>query len=125
MLSRLRGARTEEITLRLSLLLGFGLLLSGCQHQPEIRAHPGLAFAQASCGGCHAVERYSSSPNPDAPPFAGIVNQEGLSPETLATWLRDAHNYPEEMEFSLEGREVEQLVAYMLTLRDESYRPAI
>ena len=87
--------------------------------------HPGLAFAQASCGGCHAVERLGVSPNPDAPPFAAIVNQEGLTAETLSTWLGDAHNYPEEMEFYLEKPEVDQLVAYLLTLRDPNYRPAI
>jgi hypothetical protein len=53
------------------------------------------------------------------------VNQPGLSPETLAAWLRDAHNYPEEMEFYLDGPEVDLLVEHMLTLRDPNYRPAI
>ena len=69
--------------------------------------------------------RYEASPNPGAPPFARIVNQEGLTAETLSSWLRDAHNYPEEMEFYLEGREVDDLVAYMLTLREANYRPPI
>lgn len=86
---------------------------------------PGLGFVQASCGGCHAVERYGASPNPDAPPFAAIANREGLTAETLSAWLRDAHNYPEEMEFYLEAREVDDLVAYILALRDPNYRPAI
>lgn len=85
----------------------------------------GLAFAQGACGGCHAVERYGLSPNPNAPPFPAIVNREGLTPETLTVWLRDAHNYPEEMEFSLEGDEVDEMVAYLFTLRDPKYRPAI
>lgn len=114
----------QEVAVRV-LYLGLALLAGGCQHQMGPAVHPGLAFAQASCGGCHAVERYPSSPNPDAPPFAAIVNQEGLTHATLATWLRDAHNYPEEMEFSLDQAEVDQLVAYMLTLSDERYRPAI
>lgn len=104
--------------------------LAACQPAPPAGTLPvaqsdGLAFAQASCGGCHAVGRHGTSPNPDAPPFAGIVNQAGLTPETLSTWLRDAHNYPEEMEFYLEGPEVDTLVAYMLTLRDANYRPPI
>lgn len=86
---------------------------------------PGLAFAQGSCGGCHAVERHQVSPNPDAPPFPAIVNRQGLTRETLSSWLRDAHNYPEEMEFYLERPEVDELVAYMLTLREEAYRPPI
>ena len=108
-------------------LLGLVLVLGACQHVPAAESEPprGLAFAQGSCGGCHAVERNGISPNPDAPPFAAIVNQRGLTRETLATWLRDAHNYPEEMEFYLEQPEVDALVDYMLTLRDPDYRPAI
>lgn len=94
---------------------------------PALSASPaeGLAFAQASCGGCHAVGRYGASPNPDSPPFARIVNQDSLTAQSLSTWLRDAHNYPQEMEFALEGSKVDDLVAYMLTLRDANYRPPI
>jgi mono/diheme cytochrome c family protein len=86
---------------------------------------PGLAFAQGACGGCHAVDRRSVSPNPNAPPFAAVVNQEGVTANTLSSWLRNAHNYPDEMKFTLEGRNVDDLVEYMLTLRDPNYRPAI
>lgn len=123
--------RVQEEALKLVALLALAISAGGCQplassgpataHQPT----GGLAFAQASCGGCHAVGRHAASPNPDAPPFAGIVNQPGLTPETLSSWLREAHNYPEEMEFYLEGREVDDLVAYMITLRDTNYRPPI
>lgn len=111
----------------LGLAAPIGLAAAAACHSvtPAAGPHPGLAFAQASCGGCHAVERIGLSPNPDAPPFAAIVNQPGLTDETLGTWLRDAHNYPEEMEFYLEGPEVDALVAYMITLRDPDYRPAI
>ena len=86
---------------------------------------PGLAFARASCAGCHAIDRRNVSPNPNAPPFAAIVNQEGLTANTLAAWLRNAHNYPDEMKFSLDGGKVDDLVAYMLTLRDPAYRRPI
>jgi mono/diheme cytochrome c family protein len=103
---------------------------SACQHpagneQATTTAVETPVLAQAVCGDCHAVERYGASPNPNAPPFAAIVNQPGLSPETLAAWLRDAHNYPEEMEFYLDGPEVDRLVEHMLTLRDPNYDPAI
>jgi len=87
--------------------------------------HPSLAFAKASCGGCHAVERQSVSPNPTAPPFATIVNQQGLTVNTLSAWLRNAHNYPDEMKFSLDARTIDELAGYMLTLRDPNYRPPI
>jgi mono/diheme cytochrome c family protein len=85
----------------------------------------GLAFAQGACGGCHAVERFDLSPNADAPPFVAIVNREGLSADTLHTWLRDAHNYPEEMEFDLNPAQVDVLIDYMLQLKDPAYRPTI
>jgi mono/diheme cytochrome c family protein len=104
---------------------------AACQPLPSAapamaaRQVDGLAFAQGSCGGCHAVERYRDSPNPNAPPFARIVNQPNLTAASLSSWLRDAHNYPAEMEFYLEGGEVDNLVAYMLTLREPAYRPPI
>ena len=117
-------------TLKHLCLVGGALLSTACQSldfadsaESGATKH-GLAYAQGSCGGCHAVERYGESPNPSAPPFAHIVNQEGLTRETLSSWLRDAHNYPAEMEFYLEPREVDYLVGHMLTLRDENYRPA-
>jgi mono/diheme cytochrome c family protein len=106
------------------------LLLGGCQvHQPagpssstpQARGH---AFAQATCAACHGVERHSTlSPNPQAPSFPTIVNRQGLTAETLASWLRDAHNYPDEMEIKLDPASVNDLTAYMLTLRDPDYRP--
>jgi mono/diheme cytochrome c family protein len=122
---------TLEIKMKLIALIAVAAGVGACQStSPTADMAPaaaprGLAFVQGSCGGCHAVERHGASPNSDAPPFAAIVNREGLTPGTLKTWLRDAHNYPEEMEFYLEGREVDELVAYMLTLRDPNYRPAI
>ena len=117
----------------LRILAQIGLAVGAVACQPLAPAaqsataepHPGLAFAQASCGGCHAVGRRSVSPNPQAPPFAAIVNQEGLTGNTLAAWLRNAHNYPAEMKFNLERRQADELVAYMLTLRDPNYRPGI
>ena len=109
-------------------LLCVPLLLAACQNLPSAEPAPsttpprGQAFAQASCGGCHAVGLYGTSSNPNAPPFGFIANQEGLTEETLSVWLRDAHNYPTEMDFYLNEREVDALVAYMLTLRDPNYR---
>ena len=87
-----------------------------------VAASPGQAFAEATCGGCHAVGRSGHSSASDAPPFMAIVNQEGLTEETLSTWLRGAHNYPSEMDFYLNDEQVRELVAYMLTLRDPNYR---
>lgn len=110
--------------LKLLPLLTLALSAAACVHADR-PAERSLALAQGSCGGCHAVERHGLSPNPDAPPFAAIANTEGLTRETLTAWLRDAHNYPEEMEFFLYEQEVNALVDHILTLRDPNYRPAI
>ncbi|GAA0284942.1 hypothetical protein GCM10009127_28270 [Alteraurantiacibacter aestuarii] len=107
--------------------------LAACQGAPSasITSAPApeqgrvLAFAQGACGGCHAVENNALSPNPEAPEWPLIVNRPGLTNATLTSWLRDAHNYPEEMDFDLDVPQVEELVAYMLTLQSPDYEPAI
>lgn len=84
-----------------------------------------LAFAQAACGGCHAVEPPGLSPNSQSPTFADIANSPGLTDDTLALWLSDAHNYPEEMDFDLNEKQVETIARHMLRLRDPDYeKPA-
>ncbi len=110
-------------------------LAAACQPAPEPQsaaADPDaevdgsvLAFAQAACGGCHAVEQYDLSPNPDAPEWPRIVNTPGLTAATLSGWLRDAHNYPVEMDFDLDAPQVDELVAYMMTLQRDDYEPPI
>lgn len=117
-----------EKKLKRMYVVGAALGLAACENLPPANSAPqavasdGHAFAQASCGGCHAVGLYGTSSNPNAPPFGYIANQEGLTSETLSYWLRSAHNYPREMDFSLSDREVDRLLAYLLSLRDPNYR---
>lgn len=80
-----------------------------------------LTFAQAACGGCHAVEIPDLSPNPASPTFAEIANRDGLTKATLVRWLTDAHNYPEVMDFDLDPAQVEDIADYILTLRGNEY----
>ena len=80
-----------------------------------------LAFAQAACGDCHGVEHNTVSANPLAPEWPRIVNDPNLTRETLRTWLTDAHNYPEDMDFTLNAPQIEELVTYMLSLRQGDY----
>ena len=77
----------------------------------------GRASARAPGGGCHAVTRGRVSPNPESPPFETVVDTPGLTGTTLAAWLRDSHNFPEIMNFSIDPGQVDDLAAYMLTLR--------
>jgi mono/diheme cytochrome c family protein len=81
------------------------------------------AFVEAACGGCHAVEPPFLSPNPASPSFAAIANRRGLSETSLADWLAEAHNYPEDMDFTLTAKQIDQIAAYMVTLRDAGYVP--
>lgn len=81
------------------------------------------AFVEAACGGCHAVEPPFLSPNPEAPSFEAIANRRGLSEATLGTWLKEAHNYPEQMDFDLEEAQADQIAAYMVRLRRDDYQP--
>ena len=114
-----------------SCLLALPLLIGGCQTvaadraevAPPVASSDGHALAQAACAGCHSVERYGLSPNPKSPEFPTIANARGLDVATLTNWLRNAHNYPEEMDFYLEGDETASLVNYILSLRDEAYQP--
>ena len=108
----------------------FAIALGGCQglFPPQPSTLPaeyrGQEYAQASCSSCHAITAGSiSSPNPQAPPFPSIVNRDGLTRATLNAWLRDAHNYPSEMTLQVNARRIDDLVTYMLTLRDPKYRP--
>ena len=74
------------------------------------------------CAGCHAVERGALSPLPDAPSFASIANREGLTSETLAAYLRDAHNYPDIMDVGLDDEDVALVTAHIISLQDADYR---
>ena len=84
--------------------------------------HDTLAFVQAACGDCHAVEGLALSPNPEAPRWVDIANREGLNEDTLASWLRDAHNYPEVMDFDLDDDQVDMIAGYLLTLKSPDYK---
>lgn len=81
------------------------------------------AFVEGACGGCHAVEPPFLSPNPRSPSFAAIANRRGLSEKSLADWLAEAHNYPEEMDFTLTAAQIDQIAAYMVTLQNAGYVP--
>ena len=49
----------------------------------------------------------------------------GLTRETLRSFLRDSHNYPAAMNFTVDPGQVEDLTDYVLTLRKPGYKPEI
>lgn len=92
------------------------------QGSPEMR---GENFARNRCADCHAVGRLQTSPVPTAPGFEAVANTPGLTKETLTQWLNTSHDYPREMYFEIPAEHIDDLVAYMLTLRSENYEPTI
>jgi mono/diheme cytochrome c family protein len=108
--------------LTLAFTLASAASLAACQTTGTAKTaeKPPLApaFVEAACGGCHGVEPPFFSPNPRAPSFADMATRKGVGDGPLAKWLSNAHNYPEDMEFDLTAEQIDQIVAYMVTLRD-------
>jgi mono/diheme cytochrome c family protein len=90
----------------------------------DVAAARGMAFAQAHCAACHAIDA-GISPLSHAPSFAATANTPGLSAGTLRPWLSDSHNYPDVMKFALAPERIDDLTAYMLTLKSQNYKPPI
>ena len=65
------------------------------------------------------------SPNPSAPEFAAVANTPGLTRDSLASWFATSHDFPQEMYFAIPDEKIDDLVAYVLLLRSEAYRPPV
>ncbi|WP_336490995.1 c-type cytochrome [Methylobacterium nigriterrae] len=91
-------------------------------HQPaaqalEPHAQRGYAFLQANCARCHAVGRAGGSPLAEAPPFRTLHERypvENLA-EALAEGITTGH--PSMPEFSLDPGQVDDVIAYLKTLK--------
>jgi mono/diheme cytochrome c family protein len=107
--------------------LALALALAACQTtgaMPQAAAPEAPAIVASVCADCHAVQPPFLSPNGDAPPFDALANRTGLTRATLTDWLRDAHNYPDLMEFALDEAETAKVADYILALKEPDYRPA-
>lgn len=82
-------------------------------------AKAGKAFVQAACAKCHAVEAKGDSPNKKAPAFAKIA--KSYSPEMLeeafAEGIVVGHGTSDMPQFELEPADIDNLTAYLRTLR--------
>ena len=81
---------------------------------PEWR---GEKFANNRCSRCHSVGFAETSPLPNAPSFSEIANTRDLTAATLAEWMENHENYPDEMYFQIPEEHIDDVVAYMVTLR--------
>ncbi len=70
------------------------------------------------------MENGQTSSMSSAPTFAAVVNTPGLTRPTLNRWLRTHGDHPPEMYFEIPAEHIDDLVAYMLTLRAEPVTPS-
>ena len=112
----------DVTTIRWSALgfLSFTLAACATSEPPAPDASMGLLIARDSCAGCHQIGGGGDSPNARAPTFREIASRPGMTPEALAAFLRDSHNYPVEMGFQLQPHQVDSLVAYMIRWRADA-----
>lgn len=111
-------------TMRAQLFAATALLaLAACatDDEPEAAAPSvarGLAFAQANCGGCHAVTPADGpSAASGAPSFDSLANNPAVTRMGLDVLLQSSHrNMPN---FIVSPREREDLWAYLSALRDD------
>lgn len=77
----------------------------------------GLAYAQKNCAACHNVLNSTApSPNDNAPPFRTVANTPGMTITALTVWSRTSH--PTMPNLVIEPPEMDNLIAYILSLRD-------
>ena len=105
------------------IVAGSALALSACVTTPPPPPPEPPTFVEAACGGCHSVEPPFLSPNTVAPSFEAVANRPGVTRATIQAWLRNAHNYPEQMDFDLTREMVDEVSDYMITLRRRDYIP--
>lgn len=76
----------------------------------------GFEYAQAVCAKCHAISE-EPSPVPGAPRFKDVANTAGMTPTAIRVWLQNA-DHPTMPNIVIEGKELRDLTAYMLSLKD-------
>ena len=81
------------------------------------RAQRGLTFVQTHCASCHAIGRTGESPLKIAPPFRTLHTRypvENLA-EAFAEGITTGH--PSMPEFVLDPAQINDVIAYLQTLR--------
>ncbi len=79
----------------------------------------GREVAQRVCAECHAVLPHEPfSPNPEAPTFAAIAENPGISRISLVVWFQTPHQKMPNL--VLKAEDQEGIIAYILSLADEN-----
>ena len=76
----------------------------------------GLSLAQLKCATCHTIGR-GRLDGDRGPPLPAIVNRLNLTPDDLRAWLAKAHPPMPNFSLILSRRQIDDIVAYLDTLR--------
>jgi len=76
-------------------------------------AEAGKRLAQLRCAACHIVDQGPRNEIADAPPFTVIGRKFDFNVDALIVALRGPHA---KMNFSLSGRDANDIAAYIVTL---------
>jgi mono/diheme cytochrome c family protein len=107
-----------------AVLLGAGWLWTRtgsvrAQDQPG-NAAAGLRFAEMWCSGCHPVALRIARTGGIAPDFGTIADRPGTNAQMLKAYLDSSH--PLMPNFQLTREETDDVIAYILSLKNPTYR---
>lgn len=108
-------------------LLAAGLALSALDGRPAAAQtgdpHRGHTLAQSWCASCHIIDRRGGGRTADAaPPFPAIADNPGRTDDHLRVAVTGEHTRMPN--FNLGRREIDDLVAYIRSLRTPAGRPS-
>lgn len=98
-------------------LLFLGLSAVGSHAQEPGNAQAGRVYVHAHCTVCHALATGASA-HLDAPSFFSIANTPGMTGRALAAALQNSHVVMPDL--VLEGSVRDDVIAYIMSLREES-----
>ena len=100
----------------LAVLSGSFLTAATASAQMKGDAMRGSSLAESWCSSCHVIDLKGTGRSVDlAPPFQKIANDPKKPPGFLQQWLVSSH--PQMPNFNLGRREIDDLVAYIQTLK--------
>lgn len=112
------------MAMRWLLIVGIVLIAAACSKKEELGdAAAGRALAERNCQRCHAIGATGDSPVAEAPPFREVVKR--WSPNDLAEFFGEGnpvgHGREVDMpEFIFEPKDIDDLIAYLNTLKTKS-----
>lgn len=100
---------------RSTMIAAIGLTLAAAGSALAADPDAGRAFATQACARCHVVASGVGSGTDGAPAFMSVANAKDQSEAKLTAFLTRPHGRMPD--FVLTRREIENVVAYIMTLR--------